>query len=204
MFKSREIRWFSKNKDRNISGWFNSKGYDFEKIEGRTDFYLLLPGRKDMGVKLREGNIEIKHLVALPVKGKLSRNLQGYFEDYIKWSFNIERRDEITSRVLDGNYPQWINIHKERLGVKLTIKSNKIQLIDIDQEIDSGCQIEYTRIHLMNEIWYSFNLEWFGEEILNIEEEFLNNILGDTKFFPEDSMGYAEFLNCKNSFDSNS
>ncbi|TBW25783.1 hypothetical protein [Gramella sp. KN1008] len=196
MFSSKEIRWFTKNEDKVISIWFSQKKIDFNNAATRTDFYLPLPGKEDIGIKLREGNIEIKHRIAEPEKGQFSKNTQGYFERYTKWSFSTPSDDLLTRQIIHEKRYDWLEVKKERMGLKLKEETNgKIDLLPIDRQIDYGCQIEYTRITINNRTWFTFGLEWFGEKELKVDSELLNDILGNTVFNIGSSMGYAEFLN---------
>ncbi|MCM8571066.1 hypothetical protein NE848_16835 [Gramella jeungdoensis] len=196
MFNSKEIRWFGKKEDKEISSWFAGRGITFENTEPRTDFYLPLPGKKDIGIKLREGNIEIKHLLAKPEKGKLSAKAHGYFERYTKWSFSTEKDDVLSHKIIQAKEYDWLEVQKERMGCKLMEGSNGIKhLVKIEDQIPYGCQLEYTRIKLNNTTWYTFGLEWFGEKEIEVGPELVEKILGNSTLNGKNSMGYAEFLN---------
>ena len=64
----------------------------------------------------------------------------------------------------------------------------------LDEYPSFGCQIEYTRLKIKDEVKFTFALEWFGEEELNFDLSLLSEILGKHELQTEDSMGYAEFL----------
>lgn len=196
MFKSREIRWFTQTEDSAISKWFARNGQTFANTESRTDFYLPLPGKEDIGIKLREGNIEIKQRINQPEKGKISASAEGYFEDYIKWSFSTADEDELSREIIQKNRYEWLKVRKERMGFKLQeTEEAKTSMVNISEYIPYGCQVEYTRISLNKKTWYSFGLEWFGPKIIKVEPGFIEEILGNSLFKPKESMGYAELLN---------
>lgn len=70
MYKSKEIRWFKDSSNRGVLDWFAGHGQTFENTGHGTDSYLPLQ-KDDITVKLRKGNIEIKHsdnLQLLPIK----------------------------------------------------------------------------------------------------------------------------------------
>ncbi|MCG9972010.1 hypothetical protein [Christiangramia crocea] len=196
MFNSKEIRWFSKTEDKAISNWFKKKSYSFEDTEARTDFYLPLTGKKEIGIKLREGKIEVKQLIAEPEKGNLSANAEGFFERYSKWSFSTSENDSLSKEIITEKKYDWLDVKKERMGVKLKKETNgNTAIVKIDEFISYGCQIEYTRIKVKETTWYSFGLEWFGEKELEVDQALIHEILGDSRLNPDESMGYAEFLN---------
>jgi hypothetical protein len=87
MYKSKEIRWFKNAPDQSIIDWFNKQDQTFENTESRTDFYLPLD-KEDITIKLREGNIEIKHRLGEPLSGRLTTSAEGLYEIWTKWSFN--------------------------------------------------------------------------------------------------------------------
>ena len=194
MYKSKEIRWFKNDADKPILDWFAGQGQAFENTESRTDFYLPLQ-KEDVAIKLREGNIEIKHRIGAPSKGKLSPTATGMFENWIKWSFNADKNDLLSQQIMSHNSDAWIETIKTRIGVKITFDSNNfLQILPIKTFVDFGCQAEYTQLKIMDRSFYTFALEWFGNRELPIPSSLLNDILGSAQFNIEDSMGYAEKL----------
>lgn len=196
MFKSKEIRWFNSNEDLAISAWFEENGYLFENTEARIDYYLPLKDKEDIGIKLRENNIEVKQRVSRSEKVKLVPRVKGYFEEYVKWSFSSAEDDSLAHEITEGDNYDWIPVKKERIGFKLTeISNGEIKRIKIDEFPDFGCQVEYTRIKVKDDIYYTFALEWFGDKELNIDLSILKDIIGENRLKASNSMGYAEFLN---------
>ncbi|WP_026935315.1 hypothetical protein [Christiangramia echinicola] len=196
MFKSKEIRWFNSNEDLAISAWFEENGYLFENTEARIDYYLPLKEKEDIGIKLRENNIEIKQRVSRSEKEKLVSRVKGYFEEYVKWSFSSAEDDSLVHEITEGDNYDWIPVKKERIGFNLTeISNGEIKRIKIDEFPDFGCQVEYTRIKVKDDIYYTFALEWFGDKELNIDLTILIDIIGENRLKAINSMGYAEFLN---------
>lgn len=195
MYKSKEIRWFSDQPDRSISEWFTQYGLNFENIESRTDFYLPLE-KDDVNIKLREGNIEVKHRISSPVLGKLSPNVKGLYEEWIKWSFGVNQIDPVAQEIISLNKYRWIATLKRRMGIKLKdLDGNRSpEIVPITEIIDCGCQVEYTKIGINKKTYYTFALEWFGDPYPVLSESFLENITEKIVLKSEDSMGYAQFL----------
>ncbi len=194
MFKSREIRWFKVTEDQQITKWFEQHGETFQGTKPRTDFYLPLD-KKDVSLKLREGKIEIKHRVGKLDEGQLTPTTKGIFENWIKWSFNADEADKLTKDIIHNKKYDWVEITKTRIGVKVAEDPTGIlEIHPIKAFIDNGCQIEYTLLEMHGKTFYSFALEWFGNQELSLPQNFINEILGSTQFTIEDSMGYGEFI----------
>ncbi len=196
MFKSKEIRWFYHSEFKEISEWFGNNGYSFENSEPRTDHYLKIKDQEDIGIKLREGNIEIKQRLQRSEKENITKQANGYFEKYIKWSFTSAEEDPLFNKIIEEDKYHWLAVKKERIGYKLKENKNgSIIKVKIEEFPDYGCQVEYTRLKVKNELWYTVCLEWFGEKELKFDLSILNNMLGENQLKAENSMGYAEFLN---------
>lgn len=195
MFKSREIRWFYPTELKSVEKWFMDNGYTFENADPRTDYYLPLKNQDDIGIKLREGNVEIKQRIARTKKENISELANGYFENYIKWSFSSAERDPLFQEIIEGEKFNWLGVRKERIGYKLKENQNgSIIRVKMDEFPEYGCQVEYTRIKIKEELWYSLCLEWFGEKEIEIDLSILDEMLGDQELKASNSMGYAEFL----------
>lgn len=198
LYKSTEIRWFKKSIDESIIKWFNKENINFQNVESRVDHYLILPGNETLNIKLREGNIEIKQRISQPAEVELNPALKGYLENWEKWSFHIESGNTLLDVIPKNSENRWVEISKTRLGLKYVLNdgSNYI-LIPISENVPSGCQIEYSRVVLNQETWYSFNLEWFGNESTEPVLRLMHDLMRNSRFVSEDSMSYAGFLNRK-------
>lgn len=193
MFKSREIRWFTDHEEVSITKWFEGHGQSFQDSVARTDHYLP-QHKKDTGIKLREGMVEIKQRQGKPQQAAICPNANGYFEEYVKWSFKIAESDPLSEAIISENKYGWTKVRKTRLGLKLTMKEQKPELVDITEQVPYGCQLEYTRVQVLGKTWYSFGLEWFGEKFIKVNPDLISEILGNHKLLLKDSMGYAQFL----------
>ncbi|GAA4326839.1 hypothetical protein GCM10023115_56540 [Pontixanthobacter gangjinensis] len=195
MFNSKEIRWFFQTEVQSISKWFEDNAYTFENTEARIDYYLSLIEKEDVSIKLRENNIEVKHRRSRSDEEKLTSQAEGYFEKYTKWSFSSAEDDSLVHEITNEEKHDWLPVRKERMGFKLKKDMNgNIVKVKLEEFPPYGCQIEYTRLKVKDEAWYTFALEWFGDEELNFDLSLINEILGDHELKSQDSMGYAEFL----------
>lgn len=196
MYNSKEIRWFYKTEPESIRNWFEENGYIFENTEARTDYYLPLKDKNDLSIKLRENNIEVKQRTSRSEQADLTDSIQGYFENYTKWSFSSAEDDSLFHEITEKEKFSWLAVKKERIGFKLKKDDNdKIVRVALEEFPPYGCQLEYTRVKIKDEIWYSFALEWFGDQELEFDLSILAEIIGEHNLESSDSMGYAEFLN---------
>jgi hypothetical protein len=195
MYRSKEIRWFFRERNGPIAHWFSDHGKTFPKTDPRTDYYLPNPGNEGMSVKLREGNIEIKQREGMPALHHLTKHAVGYLEDWVKWSFDVNDDDALTRRIIKERKYNWTEVYKERLGVKLSANPDgTIAVLDIKNIIPAGCQVEYTRLLIKGQEWFTFGLEWFGEEYLDLDAKIIEEVVGSSHLEVKNSKGYNGFL----------
>lgn len=195
MYKSKEIRWFTRENNHAIIEWFSIHGITSSNILPRTDFYLPFPGKEDISIKLREGNIEIKRRQGPAELFQLSENAAGYLENWVKWSFNIDKSDLSEHEIIEGKRQDWLPIYKERLGMKIELKDDGEWLIHgLEKKLASGCQLEYTSLTIGSMRWYTFAVEWFGEECITLEREKFPNVMGNYRLDQSASLSYNAFI----------
>lgn len=194
MYQSKEIRWFKETPDQAILDWFAGHGQTFDNTESRTDYYLPL-GKEDITVKLREGNIEVKHRSGDVIRGGLALSAEGYFENWIKWSFNADKADKLSKQIISSNLYDWTETIKTRLGIKVTLSANgDMQIMPLKTIVDFGCQVEYTEVKLKDKQVYTFAFEWFGDREIDIPHELTGEMPGTVLFKVSESMGYGAYL----------
>ncbi len=192
IFKSSEIRWFSKDKDLLWEVYENLP----EKGEGtresdRTDYYLK-SGTISTGIKIREGNHELK------VKCADDEDLgHGVMEHWIKWSTSEE--ENILNTIDDEFLRDWIPIKKNRFKKSFKIvRQGKLEPI-ADMFPPEGCGAEFTEIYFPSKelTLYTFGMEAFSStnrerENLMIAIEVLDLDFSSFKEF--NSYGYPQLL----------
>lgn len=196
LYETKELRWFFKDENKSIANWFANLDKDLAEPKLRSDYYLPLEGIADVGIKLREGNIEIKQRRMKSNIYQLTDNAAGYLEQWDRWSFEIKDKDELAKKITKKDKFEWIEVQKERWAIKIKgeKKNGDPKIVDIKEQLDSGCQLEYTKINVKEEKWYTFSLEWFGEQFVELSKDFLYEVLDDTRLAGKESMGYSEFL----------
>ncbi len=196
MFKSREIRWFQIKSSSQLADWFASFDMSFDNSKERTDYYLPLPDNDNIGVKIREGKIEVKNRLGQPEVVQLAPSVNGNAEYWVKWSFMSPEDDPLVKEILEKKQ-DWIPVRKSRMGVKLIPDlQGKIAVLPLTTMGDNGCQIEYTQIFVgsAQERWFTFGFEWFGDMKLSVPDDFMKKLLSGIELNKDHSMGYAQFL----------
>ncbi|WP_286107437.1 hypothetical protein [Arenibacter sp. M-2] len=191
MYISKEMRWFFKGENKYLQQWFNS--LDFNSMERREDIYLNI-ANNNIGIKLREEKIEIKHRVNTRYRNCLTSLASGYLEDWTRWSFNSNPNDLEYLGIINGERENWITISKNRNTVYIANISDKTVVFPPDKNLDFGCQVEYSNFSLKGAQWFTFGLEWFGESLVKLNQDLVDDILGKTHLTLKQSMSYPEFL----------
>ncbi|MCA6074057.1 hypothetical protein [Fulvivirga sedimenti] len=154
VFLSYELRWFARNPIGQIEYWFSEHSAKLTGHWDRTDEYLKT-NSPQFSVKVREGRLEFK------LRGEQGINplaaLPGNACFWKKWSY------ELLQLPPAGLFPEKtdvIEIQKERILRYTSADTN-----DVTSSLppgSAGCQIEYSRISIGKNIYYSFGLEAFG------------------------------------------
>jgi hypothetical protein len=182
LYHSAELRWFLPEQspwDR-ILHWFTLQGrlpinvegqYDprtvtrpFVKLEReRIDEYLLLPQCDTVGVKQRQGKLEVKALIAGPRPFSLG-GVVGRVDQWVKWSFDPSEAMATQLEIeLDQSGP-WRRVVKKRYTQKISLDSVRLIAVPPDQYPEAGCNIELTMIDVQAifRTWLTFGFEAFG------------------------------------------
>ena len=92
IFTSIEVRWFFDGgvaAHAELRRWFEAdSGTEWRsRLDGEPDVYLLLPGAEDMGIKWREGLLQVKGRAAADGIQAFGSRHAGVVERWIKWSY---------------------------------------------------------------------------------------------------------------------
>ncbi|MFZ2488659.1 MAG: hypothetical protein WAZ19_11100 [Anaerolineae bacterium] len=129
----------------------------------RTDEYLLLPAKDTVGVKQRQGRLEVKALMQ-PPQPFAHADIAGLCDAWVKWSFNPTKPTAQTlAGELDAAGP-WAAVEKVRYLLKLSLDSGQPVLVTPDERPAVGCNVELTTLTLnfTTQPWLTFGFEAFG------------------------------------------
>lgn len=220
-YHSAEIRWFLPDQSRHdqMLDWFRLPDQElvvetenyvllpdaapFVKLEReRVDEYLLMPGCATVGVKQRQGRLEVKALAAGPhpfTQGEVV----GRVDQWVKWSFDpSDQTAKLLEDELDQSGP-WCRIGKKRYLQKYSFDLGSVAAVSPDLRPDTGCNVELTALSVDESAgaWLTFGFEAFGapDHIRSILDETVRRFfaLHGPAPFPldeRDSLSYPAWL----------
>lgn len=195
MYLTLEVRWFFKGElPPEYYHWFVEAGAD--DPETRTDWYLYSPKNRGLGIKLRQGSLEIKQRLQNQGKCKLAKQVRGRLEQWLKWRFEI--RAESVSAAELGEY--WMQVNKRRWCQHYAmLDTGAIARADSVGQVEQGCTLELAELQVCNQDWYSLCFEAFGqpetvEQVLNAAVHQVRDAEGLPVLKARDSFGYPDWL----------
>ncbi len=198
MFDTTEIRWFLKGRiPFKVGEWFENCPGEWHAQPQRTDYYYRLREGKSLGIKIRQGRIELKERTSSPEIVHIQRNVIGVIEDWRKWGLELSEELDVENwQHFSGR--SWLPVKKSRRLRMYGLASDSTL---ISQEFIQGsvCQVELTSVFVQNSMWWSLGLESSGvqanrkETFLDVANELLRNVEG-FRLLKDDSMSYPEWL----------
>lgn len=173
---SMEVRWFLPVAlPDEVRQWFDRKQPTLIEAEQREDWYLLLADHKDMGIKLRQGKLEIKHRTGDRGVKKIVKGVKGRIEQWQKWSFSLTAEEEVPAH-LPAEAEFWLEVQKTRWVKTYQVRQGAIAGVTPEAKPEQGCQIEMAEIRVLGQVWHSLGFEAFGQA--NTLEQTLMQVLG--------------------------
>lgn len=199
MFFTKEIRWFFAGPiPPTTAAWFNTQVCGLPVQPPRTDFYLRLAEGAALGIKLRQGRIEVKQREGAGTAVQIGAQAAGLVESWCKWSFELAE----TGEGVTGT-DQWIGVWKLRRWCLFGVGENgRITPALPDTIPEQGCACELTAVRLVGaaESWWSLGFESFGgttaarRESLFVAAEQLLGRPGAPSLPVEQSYSYPQWL----------
>ena len=213
-FTSREVRWFFEGSLENNGGllqWFRSaepfarrgdvpQAVLQERLDGTPDVYLLLPGHADMGIKWREGLLQIKGRVASAGPAAFGGEHEGIVERWAKWSYS-DLPDDYRALFDSGRKLRTASVSKTR-AVRLINLENGVadaEEVDISTWLDRGIAAEITDIGIGGQEYCTLGFEAFPDAairqgVFNDAVSAFLGALGDPVLKTGQSMSYPAWL----------
>ena len=179
MYRSSEVRWFfSGDMPNGIRDWF-VVGDHVRSEPTRSDEYILLPDCKTASMKIREGRFEVKARTAAPQPVTFSTDIEGFRDNWVKWSSNAID-DDVLQQLVGSADDSKALITKQRCLRTYSLDGDAPEEVDGSQiRLSNGCQIELTKISVSGapregrtntaadgqapSNWWSLSFEAFGE-----------------------------------------
>ena len=201
MFATVETRWFYPGTiPPDVLAWYHHSERAPEAQPTRIDYYLRLTGYDDLGIKFREGRIEIKQRAGQYGVEQLHERAHGLVEGWHKWSFGV---NDIGGGLNDPNGPQpaWIAIRKaRRLRRYRFTDDGEVFAITGAEIAPQACHVELAEVTIHGQTWWSLAFEAFGLQaglhttLMRVAQHTLHgSAVPDLD--AEHSYGYAHWLN---------
>ncbi len=191
--KTREIRWFFKDPLPGVEQWISLLDSHRLTREHRTDSYLYIPSRDDLGIKIREGRLEFKYREDTPRPKRLSSGCEGYLETWIKYGFELVPGKPL-SEILTGQDPAWCEVSKTRTALLIYQTHPTLEYGPLEFGNKTAVQLEYTRFEVLQQSWHTFGLEWPAAIDPDLPASFFEALLKGSRMSKAESMGYPAFL----------
>jgi hypothetical protein len=165
MFPTVEVRWFYTGIiPREVLAWFQQGAYEPDQPSCRVDHYLRLGDIDSLGIKLREGRIEIKQRYGQQTIVRFHEHVAGVLEGWCKWSLALA---EPVASLPDILIPAscWVAVQKERQVQRYQVVGHRqIVTVPAQRFPEQGCTLELTSIQARATAWWSLAFEAFGDE----------------------------------------
>jgi hypothetical protein len=218
MLSSQEVRWFFQGaieQHQALRSWVEeSDPIDGEvdvarptwkvRLGGKPDVYLLVPGHADMGIKWREGQLQIKGLQSPLGTQLFSGRREGRVERWIKWSYEGEPIKQAFAhwfREPGFAGPRIIEVFKTRCLRKARIdpQTGQAKEVNAEEHIERGCALEVAELRVGADLYCSVAFEAFPDDSAMHADftSFVNCFLQklpDVALSESNSMGYPAWL----------
>ncbi len=213
MYHSGEIRWFFRDGPKaDVDRWFSACDTAVSEPP-RVDSYVILPRCATAGVKIREGNIEVKAQTQAAALVSFTDRVCGYQDAWVKWS---RPASDPAAFLAAPTIPErWAYVRKARVLRLLSLETDEPEEIaPRSRHLRAGCQAEKTDLGVLFRggddmppeddweqagRWWSFSLEAFGppgdvgELLVRAGTHWFGQDFPAT-LHAEDSMSYPQWL----------
>lgn len=165
MWPTAEVRWFGRGEvPQQVGTWLRAHGLQLHARTPRTDHYLRLPDVTSLGVKLREGRIEVKQAAGPAAETRFGPRAAGICQRWRKWSFPLLPGHE-ASIALSPNC--WVPVRKRRDLLCLELGADgSLRSLPEEAAPAWGCLLELAGLETRGARWWSLAFEAFGGEAL--------------------------------------
>lgn len=202
MFTTLELRWFYRGTlPAEIKDWFaeDGLGQHLGGLEEREDTYLYIPECEDLGVKLRQGKLEIKWRKTDLGVLCLRDNLAGKTEKWMKWTCEEAAAESLNPDRFMQRKP-WIVVKKVRSQRHYQVSTDTTAApLSVPKVVDQGCSVEITQLTVQGSDWWSLGFEASGDDhrlktnLLSVVTYIFKSYRGP-KLQAQDSYAYPHWL----------
>ncbi|BAZ14853.1 hypothetical protein NIES4071_67230 [Calothrix sp. NIES-4071] len=194
-----ETRWFIAGTiPANFETWFKQNCLaDSSQPEQRSDIYLYAPNNDFVGIKLRQGRLEIKWRLEELGTMQFGNSVAGKVEKWSKWMCTDSTGEAFLPNQVE-NSSTWISVNKIRYSQCYQIRfgivpqqlSNSVNL----DKIENHCNVELTLLQSNNNTWWSVALEANFIDSLRATANYLFTNYKNIELLEKDSFAYPSWL----------
>ncbi|MBV8882791.1 MAG: hypothetical protein JO235_02145 [Chroococcidiopsidaceae cyanobacterium CP_BM_RX_35] len=166
MLTSAELRWFSRGTiPAEISHWFklDDLGVCLAPPEEREDLYLYPEECDYLGIKLRQGRLEIKWRQAEFGSVRFGR-LEGKAEKWGKWLCEDPTAQSFQPATVSKE-KVWVSVKKVRSQRQYQVLSDELpKAVPVNEPLEQGCSVELTQLNVRGDDWWSLAFEAVGKD----------------------------------------
>ncbi len=198
-----EVRWFRRGSvPQAVHHWFSTLGRHPELQPPRLDYYLRILDGDALGIKIREGKVEVKQRHFRRHGTPFGGITIGWIETWHKWSFSLASSGEHLLEAINQHPTQWIGVRKERSALYFRVTAEgRVTDVPATASLLQGCGVELSKIvgEGWESPWWSLGFEAFGlsqglDQILKVVAEALFSQEGAPQLKLVDSYGYPRWL----------
>ena len=198
MLRTVEVRWFfTGDIPISVQDWFTAAAPSAAGEAPRDDYYLNIEDQNGLGIKIREGRLEVKERQFSLGICRFHKAIIGRMDSWAKWGINLKISiSKPANQVADI----WVPVTKERqMNSYILTEGNwrsRGGKLGIKEE---GCEIELSKINISSRIWWTFAFEAPGipdqgrKLLLSASEQFFAKH-DPPPFFLEDSYSYPRWI----------
>jgi len=199
-FPTLEARWFCLGTiPEQVREWFARSEPAPIHEPSRVDHYLRLQRGHGLGIKLRQGSIEIKQRLHQYGNISFHRHVTGVIEHWRKWSLPLAADGEGVAEMLVPK-SSWIAVRKDRMLRAYRCDAGGQIIATQGEYADQGCHLELTSVQARNRVWWTLAFEAYGVEsslrdsLASTMQYILKYEGTPYRLDARDSFGYARWL----------
>lgn len=199
-FPTLEVRWFCPGAiPEQVQEWFTRGDPAPAHEPSRVDHYLRLQRSHGLGIKLRQGSIEIKHRLHQYGNINFHRHVTGVIEHWRKWSLPLAATGESLDGLLVPR-SSWVAVRKERMLRSYRCDVGEQIAATTELYTERGCHLELTNVQVGDRIWWTLAFEAYGAEsslrdsLASTMQYILKREGAPYRLDARDSFGYARWL----------
>ena len=164
MWATAEVRWFfSGLTPEGVGAWFSAEMPRPDLQPSRVDHYLIVRDTDGLGIKFREGRIEVKQRYDQGVMTTFADDAAGTIELWRKWGFGLAAyaRDGEIFETLDA----WVAVQKARQVRNYAVMPDgKLVVVPRSTYPHRECSVELTEVLALGDAWWTLGFEAMGAE----------------------------------------